>query len=216
MADSPELQLQRALVAARAEFPRIVETSNADAGKYSYTYASLGAIKEAVRPALDRHGLYLWHDVSDGHVHTHLLHVSGAKITASYAIKPGVPQDVGGQTTYYRRYGTGALLDIITERDDDATAASGRNTRTSTASRRRTRPHGGTPRGQKSVQHLWIAARAAGSAMGLDASEVEQAVRDYVLDKFRTESTRDLSPEQIEVAVSHFDAITKSNTPPEN
>lgn len=95
-------------------------------------YASLGAITEATRPVLAKHGLAYIQGLAlttDGIqvLVTRILHTSGQWIEdAGYALNPtkNDPQGMGSAVTYARRYTLGASLGIITEDDDDGNRAS--------------------------------------------------------------------------------------------
>lgn len=132
--------LAAALAAAQGKFPKIVKTKVAKIestkGSYSYKYADLADILEAVRPALVEQNLAVSQPLvfEDGHlwVTAVLLHASGEWIESRYPIKAeGRPQETGSLITYARRYTVGALLGIATDEDDDGSSASksGKNAR---------------------------------------------------------------------------------------
>lgn len=124
--------LAAALAAVQAELPPIDKARTAKVemkggGSYSYTYADLASISEAVLPLLARHGLAflcrpaltdqgfgLWYS---------LLHVSGEREDGFYPLPSnGTPQAVGSAITYARRYVLCAVTGVAPE-DDDGQAA---------------------------------------------------------------------------------------------
>jgi hypothetical protein len=94
-------------------------------------YASLGAITEATRPVLAKHGLAYTQGMAivDGVqvMFTRIIHQSGQWMEdGGYALNPSKndPQGMGSAVTYARRYTIGSTLGIITEDDDDGNRAS--------------------------------------------------------------------------------------------
>lgn len=118
----PETTFWKAFVKAQSEFPQISKDSKADVGKYSYKYASLPAVTEAVLPVLNKHGIAVWQAFSDGMIITHLTHESGEGIESVVVCSESglTPQDFGKKISYYRRYSLVALLGLAPDDDDDA------------------------------------------------------------------------------------------------
>jgi hypothetical protein len=94
-------------------------------------YATLGAITEATRPHLAKHGLGFmqWMSNREGYqlIVTRIMHTSGQWMEdEGYILNPtkNDPQGMGSAVTYARRYTLGASLGIITEDDDDGNRAS--------------------------------------------------------------------------------------------
>jgi hypothetical protein len=128
-----------ALAKARAAFPRIIKGNKASVvtskGSYSYTYADLADIMEAVTPHLSANGLCVTNDCElDANtglliIRAFLVHESGEWLgsTAFLPAPPvdGKPQDFGGRMTFGRRYALSNLLNLATEDDDDANATQG-------------------------------------------------------------------------------------------
>lgn len=121
--------LAAALCKAQAEFGRVIKDKTARVGAYSYTYADLDSVLDAIRPALTKHGLALVQSIDNQgpvvRVSTNLLHLSGAMLsfgTITMQAKDANPQSLGSAITYARRYGV-AALGIAPEEDDDAQAA---------------------------------------------------------------------------------------------
>ncbi|OFW58460.1 MAG: hypothetical protein A2133_00840 [Actinobacteria bacterium RBG_16_64_13] len=125
-------ELAAALAKAQAEFPSVKKDQTAkiesQKGSYSYTYADLASVLEAVRGPLTKNGLALVQPMtwSDEHpwLLTRLLHSSGQWIESRYPLAMYErPQEMGSAITYARRYTISALLGIAAEEDDDAAAA---------------------------------------------------------------------------------------------
>lgn len=128
-------ELCSAFVKAFGSMSNVATDGEADAGKYSYKYMTLGAIMQAVRhplsenglalmqaPAIDRRGANV--DVS---VTTRLLHETGQFMEATVSMSVDSradAQSIGSAMTYARRYGLTALLGIASGDDDDGAAAS--------------------------------------------------------------------------------------------
>jgi hypothetical protein len=125
--------LADALIAAQQQFGDITKDKKVDvkdpktqAKKYSYTYANLGSVLDAVMPALHEHGLTLVQamDVREGlpGIMTQLLHGASDKqivsFTPIYWADKTDTQKYGGAITYCRRYAIMALLCLSAEDDD--------------------------------------------------------------------------------------------------
>lgn len=92
-------------------------------------YADLSEIRNAVTPALSKHGLAAVQMLrrSDGvlEVVTRLVHSSGQWMESVFPIPQDVskPQTMGSAITYGRRYTLAAICNISADEDDDANAA---------------------------------------------------------------------------------------------
>lgn len=122
-------ELMDALRAAQDEVPTIPKTKTADAGRFSYKYADLESTVSAVRPILSKCGLVVtqvpdWQDGADVLV-TRLSHAASDQwIEGSLRLHESTsPQAQGSAITYARRYAYCAILGIVTDQDDDGTAA---------------------------------------------------------------------------------------------
>jgi hypothetical protein len=118
-----------AFVAFQAEMPPVPKDSINP--HFRNKYASLGAITEATRPVLAKHGLAYTQGMAivDGVqvMFTRIIHQSGQWMEdGGYALNPSKndPQGMGSAVTYARRYTIGSTLGIITEDDDDGNRAS--------------------------------------------------------------------------------------------
>lgn len=90
-------------------------------------YATLTALREAMRPVFARHGLSVIQGAGvDGGIETTILHSSGEWLTsAGLPMKPvkDDPQGIGSLITYARRYGLAAAAGLVADEDDDAEGA---------------------------------------------------------------------------------------------
>lgn len=126
--------LHAAFAKAQAAFPTIARDKHAtirtkDGGHYSYSYADLGTILEAVRAPLADNGLSISQrtdTVEDRTVMlTELLHEGGGILTSICPLRlEGSMQQQGSIRTYTRRYELIALLGLASEDDDDGAQAS--------------------------------------------------------------------------------------------
>lgn len=147
-----------ALAAAAGKFPpiqknRTVEVKTRTGGSYTFTYATLDGIVNAVRPALSENGLVIvqsviseeiTHSEADGVriereelLETRLIHSSGEWFanTTPVLVADGEnsAQAYGSAITYARRYGITQLLCVVADEDDDGNAASGNVSRSKAA-----------------------------------------------------------------------------------
>jgi len=116
--------LAAALIAAQQTFTPVIKDNRANTGKFSYTYADLGSVLEAVTPALHANGLVISQcmQADPPSIETVLLHADSPQEMHSYT--PIVwadktdPQKFGGGITYARRYALMAMLNLNAEDDD--------------------------------------------------------------------------------------------------
>jgi hypothetical protein len=123
-----------ALVAFQKDLPHVGKESTADTGKFSYSYAALPDIFEAVLPALTANGLsFTAAPAMTEHgfvLRFSLLHTAGHREDGAYPLPdPGkaTPQQIGSAITYGRRYCFCAVTGIAPDEDDDGAAASERS-----------------------------------------------------------------------------------------
>ena len=126
---SPERgALAKAMAKAQGDLGPVLKDKTNPA--FRAKYADLGAVLEAILPAMNRAGLSLIQSPSyDGSlvgVTSILLHESGEWMEATLHMKPVKmdPQGIGSCITYARRYAALAIAGAAPE-DDDANAASG-------------------------------------------------------------------------------------------
>lgn len=177
-------KLAGALAKAQGEFPPIPRTREVNVtmktgGTYTFKYAPLDTILEAVRPALSKHGLALTSLVQKGEVQTMLMHESGEFL--SHSIPMGEVQNIqglGSEMTYLRRYGVTAILCLAPDEDDDGNAACG-NERSITE-RAPKNGNGKKPAPPASNQYVEGARKAINNAETVKRlKEVEAKIHDY-------------------------------------
>ena len=119
-----------AFTKAQAEFPPILKGQTVDTGSYSYRYADLPSILDAVRPVLKEHGLAVGQAVisedSRVGVETRIYHTSGhvERFGPVFLHAGSDAKSAGSAVTYARRYSLCAALGIAADEDDDGAAAS--------------------------------------------------------------------------------------------
>lgn len=105
-----------------------------EGGSYTFSYAPLDVVLDAVRPALAENGLSITQIMAGNgnalRMRTMLLHSSGQFITSDVPImaQGSSPQELGSAITYMRRYVITALLGLASEEDDDGNHGSGNTT----------------------------------------------------------------------------------------
>ncbi len=107
---------------------KVAKVQTKTGGEYSYRYADLSDIIDAIRDPLASNGLAVTSGTEhNGHftLNSRLIHESGQWIEASYPLPDGSirAQEMGSAITYGRRYTLCALLGIVAEDDDDGEAA---------------------------------------------------------------------------------------------
>jgi hypothetical protein len=123
-----EASLASAMAAAFAEIEAATKTANNP--HFKSKYADLGAVIDAVKPPLIKHGLFFTqrcHPCENGvSVETVLHHASGQDMSLGTLFVPANKQDAqgfGSALTYARRYGLMTAFGVPAE-DDDGNAAS--------------------------------------------------------------------------------------------
>jgi len=111
------------------------EMNNAPLNKtnphFKSKYADLASIRDAVIPALSKHGLALMQYTVNTDaglaLRTRLAHSSGQWIEGEYPLPVVLdkPQAMGSALTYAKRYGMATMVGISADEDDDANAAQG-------------------------------------------------------------------------------------------
>lgn len=132
-------KIAAALVLVQIALPRVTKTHTADVptksgGSYSYTYADLADVTDALLPLLNSQGIAwtcLPRQTPNGYelVGT-LLHESGESIEGSLPLWGRQAQELGSSITYARRYLLGCMTGVVTEDDDDGRRAAARPSRT--------------------------------------------------------------------------------------
>lgn len=124
-------ELATALAKAQGEFTPAVKDANNPFFKSKY--ANLCSVVKACQEHISKHGLSVSHSTTkeDGQwlLVTTLMHASGQwkNCTIPLITAKGDIQSFGSSITYARRYGTAAVLNIVTDEDDDGEAACGRD-----------------------------------------------------------------------------------------
>lgn len=112
-----------------------VKVTMKSGGSYTFDYTDLNGIFEAARKVFKENGISViqnsYTELTErgalACVETMFLHSSGEWVKSLPLKFPAATgmQDFGGQITYMKRYSLSAMLGIATEKDDDATGASG-------------------------------------------------------------------------------------------
>lgn len=117
-----------AFVKAQAEIEKAVKEKNNP--HFRSKYADLGAVVDAIKPALEKHGLGFFQKFHEDHegvtVETIIVHESGESLSNGVLSVPATKKDAqgfGSATTYARRYSLQAAFGVAPE-DDDGNAAS--------------------------------------------------------------------------------------------
>lgn len=118
-------EIAKALAAAQGEM------KNAPMDKinphFESKFASLAAIRDAVIPALSKHGIAAVQMTEyEGNrliLRTMLVHSSGQFLGCTYPLPIDKPQVMGSAITYAKRYCLAAMCGISADDDDDANAA---------------------------------------------------------------------------------------------
>lgn len=123
--------LAAALAKAQGAFPTVtrdktVVVQKKTGGSYSFKYAPLDSILNAVRQPLAANGLVIVQLLDDGALVTSLIHESGAILSGRVDLPNTTDiQGLGSAITYLRRYAIQGMLGIAAEDDDDGNRASG-------------------------------------------------------------------------------------------
>ena len=119
-------ELIAALVKVQAKLGAIKKTKTAGkGGSYSYTYADLATIMDAIRAPLAANGLVLAQTINGDDLVTLLMHESGQCLRSVAMLGEAKDmQEYGKRVTYMRRYALSSMLALATEDDDDAPGVS--------------------------------------------------------------------------------------------
>lgn len=178
IAEKPS-SLAKGLVHFQQNVPAIEKKQTAkipmkSGSSYSYQYADLGDIWEAIRKPLAEAGLAVTQALeggSDGHttMRTIIWHECGEKNESAIDVptQGKTPQEAGSLFTYYKRYALSAALGISTEEDDDATSSNDKPTADVKAS----------PNKPASESQLNLIRKLA-SEQGLPADMTEERIKD--------------------------------------
>lgn len=127
------IELNKALCKAQAEMmPAVKDATNPH---FKSKYADLASIWYACRHPLASNGLCVTQAIQGDLLLTSLRHVGGGLVTSEMKIvckDPTNPQSFGSALTYARRYALAALVGVVTDEDDDGTAAASKPAATNT------------------------------------------------------------------------------------
>lgn len=140
----PAVAWMEAFAKAQAEFPAIHKDKTAKiktkaGGEFSYSYADLPTILEAVNPILQKHNLAVGQSVVSINggvgVETRIYHTGGHVERFGPLYLPGGDdaRSAGSSVTYSRRYSLCAALGIATDEDNDGATASPKPARSESA-----------------------------------------------------------------------------------
>lgn len=135
--DTKHSSLFEALAAAQAEFLPVTKNKYylRSKGGPKIWYAELSEILAAVRPALNRHGIFLFQRVETAQagvtVETVVAHASGETLSSGKLFMPSnvnnggvnAAQALGSARTYACRYSLSSFLGISADDDDDGNAS---------------------------------------------------------------------------------------------
>lgn len=135
MTDQPDT-LAAALALVQAKLPKVGKSRTANVGSYSYSYADLAQISQAILPLLGAAGLAwitrptLTHDGRLVLAYALVHGRSGEREEGTYPLpQNGSPQELGSAITFGRRYCLTAVTGVAAEQDDDDGRAAERGAR---------------------------------------------------------------------------------------
>lgn len=214
----PRGDLVKALAKAKKAFKPIVKNKQVKAGAYSYSYAELSHILDAITPALNDNDLVISQDVLNESVVTRLMHSSGQFLKSSMPIiasgKTG-PQGYASSVTYARRYSVCNLLCISADDDLDAGDVQHEHEKhQDNAVRTQNKPYTGNtpgydarhqakmeqPISEPQLKRLWAIAKTNHWS--------EEDVRRYI-DALGLEHTKDLNKLQYDKFISNIETYPK-------
>jgi len=121
--------LYQALIKSQILFPEIKKNRTVNFGNVRYKYADFDTLIQAVRPILNKNGLFLTQPIKTEEnnitfVETKIVHQSGQSISSKLEIKlPADPKQAGAIISYFKRYCLESTLGISTNEDTDATVS---------------------------------------------------------------------------------------------
>lgn len=117
-----------ALVKAQAECQNV--TMNRTNPHFKSRYADLAAVRDAIIPVFNKHGLAIIQtpttdDFSGFALETRIVHSSGEQMIWSFPLPSDTSkmQAIGSAISYARRYTLSAIAGVASEEDDDGNAA---------------------------------------------------------------------------------------------
>jgi len=93
---------------------------------FKRSYSDLGDILSSIEPGLRAYKLLITHSIQDHNVVTSIVDTETSEsISSSFSLpKLDDPQKIGAAISYARRYNLGCLLNLQSEKDDDANSVS--------------------------------------------------------------------------------------------
>lgn len=213
-ANATHASLWEALSAFQGDAPTITKDKTAKVrtrggGEYTYAYAGLDTVMEAIRPLLALHGL-AWYTLPglDDHGQTVLRYrlVHAATGDGVEGVMPlivetregaSAVQAMGSAITYARRYALTSVLNLVTDDDDDGQAAG------VTGNRSKPQQPQAKPTGPSDAQRKKI--RALAREKGITNERLRELAR--------VDSMNDLTPGPGGTASALIDTLTKLPTP---
>lgn len=130
-------------------------------------YADLAGIRDAVTPALSKHGIAVVQGTelhgTNLMVFTRLVHSSGQWFESHFPVSIDKPQAMGSGITYGRRYTLSAITSIAADEDDDANAASESKPAPAPKPQPKLSVHDDAPRNVPATAHLTGTPNAPGN-----------------------------------------------------
>lgn len=184
-------QLGLALAKAQGELGKVTKSHTANAGKYSYTYADLASVIEAIREPFAKHELaYFQAPSADGErvtVTTTLIHSSGESLSSALTLVAAddSPQAIGSAITYARRYGLLAAAGLAPEDDDGAAAQPSNEPETRRSMQNRSKRPDDRTISEAQAKRLY--------AMWKSAGRDDNDVKAYLAATYNINSTREIA-----------------------
>ncbi len=125
-------QIAAALAKAQGAYPEIKKSSSVtitkrDGGSFSFKYAALDAILDAVRKPLSDNGLAITQVLDGANLITRLMHESGEYLEGTVPVPRGDDiKALGASITYLRRYSLQSMLGVAAEEDTDGPPSDGK------------------------------------------------------------------------------------------
>ena len=120
-------ELAAALVKAQAVFKTVAANKMVNAKAFTYKYATLATIMDAIRGLLTDNGLAITQPIVGNDLLTILLHTSGQYIISTVPIPLSADvKGFGANLSYMRRYAITSLIGIAIDEEDDEQMATGR------------------------------------------------------------------------------------------
>ncbi len=225
-------KISEALAKAQGEFKAVKKSRTATvhgkskdgtAIKYSYKYADLADVVEAIREPLCKNGLCFTQTLDRDNLISTLMHSSGQQISNYVPLvsaQGNGPQALGSSLTYSRRYGLTALLGIAAEEDEDAQAAEAEGRVQPQQAPKNQRPASGSDQRGKPAQADYAKAKPGWEnelctqpqrnrlwALAKEAGYDEAHLKDAMQRATGKESTKELTKMEVQVLFKEFEKL---------